>query len=495
MSVACLACIVAIPFVEKKLFNTQAGYYSIQFNGQEVGAANTRAEAEEALAAARLKFSKEYDSVVYMDDSIDIVKQNKAVAERMNQEELEDALYSTMFACVSDKEDATAYTLRIDDFTVTLASKDDIVELMQRVTAKYDTNNEFQVKLTSGDSSYGTYAVEVVKSEVGETAKDIVAAALNGSITALNDESVSTSVAETSAIQGISFEQDISIIETRANDGETLSVDDAYEAITKEKEAKTTYIVEAGDCLSIIADKYDISLNELLALNEGMTENTLIAPGDVLVVTVPKSELSAVITVRKTYEEDFDAEIQYVDDDTQYRGYSQVISEGSSGHHIVTADITTVNGVQTSITYVEETVTVEPVAKVVSVGTLTPPTYLKPVSGTYSSGFGYRDGSTHKGVDWSCSTGTPVYAAASGTVIRAGWYSGYGYCVDIRHSDGSMTRYGHLSSVAVSVGQTVNQSSLIAYSGNTGDSSGPHLHFEIWINGVAVNPLNYVNKN
>jgi murein DD-endopeptidase MepM/ murein hydrolase activator NlpD len=154
-----------------------------------------------------------------------------------------------------------------------------------------------------------------------------------------------------------------------------------------------------------------------------------------------------------------------------------------------------VNGVQTSITYVEETVTVEPVAQVVSVGTLTPPTYLKPVSGIYSSGFGYRDGSMHKGVDWSCSTGTPVYAAASGTVIRAGWYSGYGYCVDIRHSDGSMTRYGHLSSVAVSVGQTVNQSSLIAYSGNTGDSSGPHLHFEIWINGVAVNPLNYVNKN
>jgi murein DD-endopeptidase MepM/ murein hydrolase activator NlpD len=58
-----------------------------------------------------------------------------------------------------------------------------------------------------------------------------------------------------------------------------------------------------------------------------------------------------------------------------------------------------------------------------------------------------------------------------------------------------MTRYGHLSSVAVSVGQTVNQSSLIAYSGNTGDSDGPHLHFEIWINGATVNPLNYVNKN
>lgn len=491
MSVACLACIVAIPFVEKKLFNNQAGYYSIQFNGQEVGAANTRAEAEDALAAARLKFSKEYDSVIYMDNSIDIVEQSKAVASRMSESELEDVLYSTLFACVSDKENATAYTLRMDDFTVTLSSKEEIVELMEKVTANYDTKNEFQVKLASGDSSYGTYSLEVVKSDIKETATDIVASALNGE-SGLNTE-------ETHSLKdglvGIGFEQELSINETMASGADIMTVQEAYDAITKEKEAKTTYVVEQGDCLSIIANKCDISLNDLYSLNDGLTENTLIAPGDVLVVTVPKSELSVVVTERKTYEEDFDADVQYVDDDTQYRGYSKVITEGSSGHHKVTADITTVNGVQTSLQYVEETVTAEPVAKVVSVGTLTPPTYLKPVSGRYSSGYGYRDGAMHSGVDWACSVGTPVYAAASGTVIRAGWYSGYGYCVDIRHSDGSMTRYGHLSSILVSNGQKVNQSDLIARSGNTGNSTGAHLHFEIWIGGSTVNPLNYVNKN
>lgn len=491
MSVACLACIVAIPFVEKKLFNTQAGYYSIQFNGQEVGAANTRAEAEDALASARLKFGKEYDSVIYMDNSIDIVEQPKVVASRMSESELEDVLYSTLFACVSDKENATAYTLRMDDFTVTLSSKEEIVELMEKVTSNYDTKNEFQVKLASGDSSYGTYSLDVVKSDIKETATDIVASALNGE-SGLNTE-------ETHSLKdglvGIGFEQELSINETMASGADIMTVQQAYDAITKEKEAKTTYVVEQGDCLSIIANKCDISLNDLYALNEGLTENTLIAPGDVLVVTVPKSELSVVVTERKTYEEDFDADVQYVDDDTQYRGYSKVITEGSSGHHKVTADITTVNGVQTALQYVEETVTAEPVAKVVSVGTLTPPTYLKPVNGRYSSGYGYRDGAMHSGVDWSCSVGTPVYAAASGTVIRAGWYSGYGYCVDIRHSDGSMTRYGHLSSIAVSNGQKVNQSNLIARSGNTGNSTGPHLHFEIWIGGSSVNPLNYVNKN
>ena len=81
MSAACFACIFAIPFAENK-FNNKVGYYSIVFNGEEIGSANSRQEAEQAMAAARLKFSKEYDSVVYMDNNIDIVEEHKLVASR-----------------------------------------------------------------------------------------------------------------------------------------------------------------------------------------------------------------------------------------------------------------------------------------------------------------------------------------------------------------------------------------------------------------------------
>ena len=373
MSAACFACIFAIPFAENK-FNNKVGYYSIVFNGEEIGSANSRQEAEQAMAAARLKFSKEYDSVVYMDNNIDIVEEHKLVASRMSQDELETAIYSSLFNCVTDKENATAYTVRINDFTVTLASKDDVVELMEKVTDKYDTKKEFQVKLSSGDGSYGAYSVDVVQSELKNTDTDIVAAALNGQMASVATDSDTAK----DGITGISFEQNVVVNETLAAGANIVSVQQAYDEITKEKEEKTMYVVEEGDCLSLIAGKCDIALNDLLALNEGLTEESLIIPGDELVVTVPKSEISVVVTQRMTYEEDYNAPVQYVDDNTAYRGTNTVISEGTTGHHKVTADVTFVNGVKTDVSYVNEEVMVESQPQVVSVGTLTPPTYLRP---------------------------------------------------------------------------------------------------------------------
>ena len=104
-----------------------------------------------------------------------------------------------------------------------------------------------------------------------------------------------------------------------------------------------------------------------------------------------------------------------------------------------------------------------------------------------------RWGRMHKGVDWACPIGTAVMASCGGTVVQAGWSSGYGNCITIRHPDGKQTRYGHLSKILVSSGQKVTQGQKIALSGNTGRSTGPHVHFEIIINGSQVNPLPYLN--
>ncbi|MBN3876393.1 MULTISPECIES: peptidoglycan DD-metalloendopeptidase family protein [unclassified Nostoc] len=128
---------------------------------------------------------------------------------------------------------------------------------------------------------------------------------------------------------------------------------------------------------------------------------------------------------------------------------------------------------------------------------LTPPpssstlAYTWPAKGTLTSGYGWRWGRMHKGIDVANSTGTPVVASAEGTIQKAGWNNGgYGNLVEIRHPDGSTTRYAHNSKILVQPGQAVHQGETIALMGTTGHSTGPHTHFEIHPSGKgAVNPI------
>lgn len=115
------------------------------------------------------------------------------------------------------------------------------------------------------------------------------------------------------------------------------------------------------------------------------------------------------------------------------------------------------------------------------------------VSYSYISSY-YRSASrpSHTGVDFAATKGTSILAYKSGTVTRASWNGSYGMCIEIQHSNGEKTRYAHCSGYNVSVGQTVSQGQVIGYVGSTGNSTGPHLHFEIMINGSFVNPLNYI---
>jgi murein DD-endopeptidase MepM/ murein hydrolase activator NlpD len=114
------------------------------------------------------------------------------------------------------------------------------------------------------------------------------------------------------------------------------------------------------------------------------------------------------------------------------------------------------------------------------------------VGGLHSSEFGGRWGGFHNGLDIAVPTGTQAVAAKGGTVIFAGWYGGYGFCVIIDHGDGVQTKYGHASSLLVSQGQTVNQGDPIILVGSTGNSTGPHLHFEVLVYGQPQNPRNYL---
>lgn len=116
-----------------------------------------------------------------------------------------------------------------------------------------------------------------------------------------------------------------------------------------------------------------------------------------------------------------------------------------------------------------------------------------PANGAFTSGYGQRWGRLHAGIDIAAPVGTPIYAARSGTVISASMNSGgYGNLVLIDHGGGIVTAYAHQSRLATSTGASVSAGQVIGYVGNTGNSTGPHLHFEVRVNGSAVNPMNYL---
>jgi murein DD-endopeptidase MepM/ murein hydrolase activator NlpD len=116
-----------------------------------------------------------------------------------------------------------------------------------------------------------------------------------------------------------------------------------------------------------------------------------------------------------------------------------------------------------------------------------------PAHGYFSSPFGVRWGKLHKGIDIAAPYGSPIYAASDGVVIFAGPMGGYGRLVKIQHDHGVVTAYGHMSAFATHVGQRVKAGQVIAYVGSEGHSTGPHLHFEVHVRGIVINPLPFLH--
>lgn len=171
--------------------------------------------------------------------------------------------------------------------------------------------------------------------------------------------------------------------------------------------------------------------------------------------------------------------------------------KGKSGLKEVDKVITMENGTVKSSKDGAVRVINKPIDKVVAIGTKNPilagVAFLsKPTRGGITSYFGSRWGKLHKGIDIGAPYGSPIYAAMDGTVESASWENGYGNLVKISHGSGIETLYGHTSRMVVKAGQKVKRGQLIAYVGSTGHSTGPHLHFEVRLNGTAVNPAKYI---
>ena len=296
----------------------------------------------------------------------------------------------------------------------------------------------------------------------------------------------------------VGFAEDIKIVPYSTSLSNVTSKSSAYKKIKNGGQQAVTYTVESGDTLSGICDKLDVTLKELKSMNPDLDENEAIHIGDEFIVTEEVPLLTVETVEVSTYAQKIKYETEYVESNSYYEGDQVVTRAGKNGKARVTARLTKHNGKVVDRDILKEEVITEPTSKIIAKGTKVKPatagtgTFIRPVNVGVYSGYGWRWGRMHYGIDLSCSVGTPIYAADGGVVTMSGWNGAYGYCIKINHENGYETLYAHCSALYVSVGQRVFQGQHIAAVGNTGRSTGPHCHFEIKHNGVNVNPSAYV---
>ena len=486
--------------------------FHVYLNGTPVGSVDSKQAAQDLLMEARKAIAFKSDELVFM--HADLTYEGEEVLWGFVDDE--EQVYQNMITVLEDSVIETmhhAYTVKVNEYLVNLPSYIAVEALLEAAIDKYDTQDVFDVKLVQdNEREFNVLGVVVENMAVLEEEKEAQEERALFPEAGVKEQMTQLYVAAAAdgekdfedydlGIMDIGFDKDVEIVEAYLPMGQIDELEPAIAELTVEQEQQAIYKVKSGDTLSEIAIEVNIPMDEIISMNPSLAKgNGTIQIDQELIITVPEPELSVVRHEVNYYEEIYDADVIYIDVDEWYTTQTEVLQEPSAGFRRVIAKEAYVNEKQTEREILKEEVVLEAVPKIMKRGTKIPPTYVKPISGgRVSSSFGRRSAPVkgastyHKGIDWAVPTGTAVYASCGGTVAKAGWGSGYGYVVYINHADGRQTRYAHLSKVLVKAGESVKQNQKIALSGNTGRSSGPHLHFEILINGKQVNPVNYLN--
>ena len=505
-----------------KLQSTGNNFFTVTVNGELVGTVDAEEKVDRFIRDARRSIvmsanasnSSELVELVFMNADVEIVGEEVYIGmvddEGTVRARIYDALKRTMQETMQ-----RSYTVKVNETTVNLASTEEVHDLLDAALRKYDAEDDYELELVLDPERELNVLTPVITSTAkqDETAGEgqeeeefpTVAGVEWFLEEAMNrEEELEEQTFEDFdlGISSMTYNEDIEVVEAYLPQDELTDLDTAIALMTENQEVQQIYSIQPGDTLSEISMKFDLPMEELIAMNPDKLkdQNSILHIDDELIITVPEPSLSVLWSEQRYYEEDYDADIIYIDNDSWYTTQRVTLQEPSQGHRKVVASISYKNTEELGREILMQEVTLEAVPKIVERGTIIPPSYIKPIyGGRLTSGFGGRNAPTkgastnHKGVDWAVPIGTTVMASSSGTVARAGWASGYGYVVYINHPDGRQTRYGHCSRVLVTPGQYVVQGQAIAYSGNTGRSTGPHLHFEMLINGTQVDPRNYLD--
>lgn len=311
----------------------------------------------------------------------------------------------------------------------------------------------------------------------------------------------------------VGFAETIDYVQGLYRDDETVMWDASRlrETLDGTKEAQKVYIAAEGDSLESISEETGISESQLEALNPAV-DFSEIKTGDLIITknSVKLVSIKKIVTSSEIREIEFEVVKKY--DASKYSGYRSVMQKGVNGTERITKTQIYINDSLVDTNYDYETIK-EPVDEIVTVGSKTSFNgvyvgeasdygFLWPAPSCHSvsSPYGWRSSGWHNGIDLvkygGGALGTPVIAAKSGRVeVVQRSNSGYGNMVLINHGDGYKTRYAHMvkGSITVSVGDYVEAGQTIGKVGSTGNSTGPHLHFEVIVNGETRNPKNYIS--
>ena len=439
-------------------------YQGVYVDGTFVGYVAENVDVKDVILQARRKLAEESASRLCMDYEWSVKTEKKPFVRLEKKETLEEQLKKILAEKTIESRER-AYTVAIGSYRGNFKTLDEVSDFLNQVRKKTDEDNAYTVVYQTLEGQIGGILTADLKkaeneddpAETGEKeTQDMQASSLAGvsleSATQLLD-AVTSDAADfyKTGVLDMAFVENIEVYENYVQSDAFTTADDAAAEVTKEKESNKIYVVESGDCLSVIALDHDTKVADIMALN-GLENADSLREGQELIIAVPEPDLKIRLTVGEVYEEDYEEEPVIKENDSWYTNQEEVLEEGVAGHRERNDIVVYENGAEVSREL------------------------------------------AHQGVDWACPIGTTVYASCAGTVIQASYNGGYGNNVVISHADGRLTRYAHNSKLLVKVGQKVEQGEPIALSGSTGRSTGPHVHFEIYIGGAAVNPLKYISN-
>ncbi len=516
--------------------------YKIEFNGKEIGIVESKELAEELAERAYVSLKKKLGYDPEIDTAINL--QEIRDAEISLDEYDITAKLEIAFGAIADGSKQKAYVVKVgSEFTVALADEESAKEVLLRAQEKYlDTDMQIAIDLKADQHNSLVTSPKLLVFDPNEKERNLVTSgdptaadekkkpwnALSGLVTAIQDKLSSTASANKVTAEAasasdyiepsnakqvkedkvsneklleVSLPKDVLIAESYVDPSRIVDVETALGLVTQNRIEQKVYHVEKGDSPSVIAEKHNMGLSKLYQLNPSLKNGeAIIHVGDEIVITAPEPLLKVIAKYETNYNEPILKTVVEEKDPTMYVGSSKTKEEGKDGLQNVTAVITKVNGQQIASQVMETQIISEMQPTIRLVGTMPLPPkattgkFIYPLKRfIFSSGYGYRWGSFHGGIDLAAPRGTEIVASDGGKVTHAGWHSGgYGYMVTIEHTNGTKTLYAHMSKVTCTVGQKVAQGEKIGEVGSTGNSTGNHCHFEIYINGTRVNPSKYL---